>query len=201
MSNATIPRPTADFQFPVIDPIRDRRSGRAFTPQPVDDKTLGSILEAARWAASSSNEQPWSFIVATKENPEEFNRLLHCLVEFNQGWAQHAPLLLLSVARMNSSGGKPNRLALHDVGQAAANLAIQATALGLMVHQMAGFDVQKAREAFAIPDDHEPVAAIAVGYPGDPTSLPEKLREREVAPRVRHPQKEFVFTEKWGSPK
>ena len=121
-------------------------------------------------------------------------------MDFNIQWARHAPVLILSVARLNfASTGKPNRHALYDVGQAAANLALEATALGLMAHQMAGFDAEKARAEFLIPDDHEPASVIAVGYPGDPASLPDKLRERELAPRQRKPQREFVYSDMWGT--
>jgi nitroreductase len=157
------------------------------------------LLEAARWAPSSSNEQPWSFIVASKEEPAEFARMLGCLVEFNQSWAKEAPVLLLSIARLNfASSGKPNRHALHDVGQAIASLTVQAMAEGLFVHQMAGFDAEKARREFAIPEGYEPVAVAAIGYLGDANSLPDKLRERELAPRQRKPLKEFVYEGTWG---
>jgi nitroreductase len=125
--------------------------------------------------------------------------LLSCLVEGNSLWAQHAPVLMVSVARMSfEDDGKPNRHAFHDVGQAVANLIVQATALGLMVHQMAGFHPDKVRELYCVPKEFEPVAAIALGYPGDPQSLPDKLRTRELAPRERKPLTGFVFTGRWG---
>jgi nitroreductase len=196
------------FEFPVHELIAKRYSGRAFNSRAVDAASIGSVLEAARWASSCSNEQPWSFIVTEKapeklvekDKPSAHGRLLRCLVDFNIQWARHAPVLILSVARLNfASTGKPNRHALYDVGQAAANLALEATALGLMAHQMAGFDAEKARAEFLIPDDHEPASVIAVGYPGDPASLPDKLRERELAPRQRKPQREFVYSDIWGT--
>jgi nitroreductase len=165
----------------------------------VDAATLLSLLEAARWAPSSFNEQPWSFIVGTRDEPEVYNRLVSCLVEFNARWAARAPVLMLSVARLAfERNGDPNRHAFHDVGMAAENLMIQATALGLVVHQMAGFDVEKAREVFGIPQGYEPCAMIALGYLGDRESLPESLRQREEAPRVRKPISEFVFGARWG---
>ena len=189
------------FEYPVHELIAKRHSGRAFSSQPVDAATIGSLLEAARWAASCSNEQPWSFLVTQPETPSGYDRLLGCLVEFNVEWAQRAPVLILSVARHNFvSTGKPNRHALHDVGQASANLALQAAALGLMAHCMAGFDVEKARNEFAIPEGFDPVAVIAAGYPGDPASLPDKLRQRELAPRQRKPMRDFVFSGSWGNP-
>jgi nitroreductase len=184
---------------PVHDLIKERRSPLAYSERPVGREELWSLLEAARWAASSYNEQPWRFIVATKEDPREYERLLGCIVPANALWAGNAPVLMLSVAKLTyDANGASNRHALHDVGQATANLAIQATALGLAVHQMGGFDAARAREEFSIPEGYEPVAAIAVGYPGDPESLPESLRARERAPRMRRELSEFVFAGAWG---
>jgi nitroreductase len=189
----------ADAQYPIHDLIKRRWSPRAFSDRVIEHDTLRSLLEAARWAPSSNNEQPWNFIVATKDDQAEFSRLLSCLVEGNSLWAQHAPVLMVSVARMSfEDDGKPNRHAFHDVGQAVANLIVQATALGLMVHQMAGFHPDKVRELYGVPKEFEPVAAIALGYPGDPKSLPDKLRTRELAPRERKHIAEFVFTGRWG---
>src|SRR6202034_4427315 len=167
-------------EYPVHPLIAGRRSVRAFASTPVEQETLASLMEAARWAPSSMNEQPWSFIVARKPNKSDFERLLACLVEFNVQWAQHAPVLLLSTARLTfESTGGLNRHAFHDVGQAIANLTFQAMVSGLVVHQIAGFDVEKARREFSIPQDHEPVAVAAIGYPGSSADLPEKLRQRE----------------------
>ncbi|MBW8878725.1 MAG: nitroreductase family protein [Acidobacteria bacterium] len=173
-------------RYPVDPLIRERWSPRAFADRPVDRETLGSLLEAARWAASCNNEQPWIFIVARKEDGPAFERILRCLVPGNQAWAQSAPVLMVSLARTTfASNGQPNRHALHDVGAATAQLTLQATALGLAVHPMAGIDRDCIRAEFALPDDVEPVAGIAVGWPGDPETLPERLREREKAPRER----------------
>jgi len=189
----------ADIQYPIHDLIKRRWSPRAFSDRSIKPETLQSLLEAARWAPSSNNEQPWSFIVAAKDDPDEFGRLLSCLVEGNSLWAQHAPVLMVSVARLSfEDDGQPNRHAFHDVGQAVANLIVQATALGLMVHQMAGFHPDKVRELYSVPKEFEPVAAMALGYPGDPQSLPDKLKKRELAPRERKPITEFVFTGRWG---
>jgi len=189
----------ADVNHPIHDLLRRRWSPRAFSDRPVELEKLRSLLEAARWAPSSYNEQPWSFIVAIKENPAEYERLLSCLVEGNIRWAQHAPVLMLAVARLHfERNGQPNRHAHYDVGQAVAHLTVQATALGLYVHQMAGFHVEKARELFSIPEGYEPMTAIALGYIGEPDALPEKLREREQAPRTRKSLDEFVFTGHWG---
>lgn len=199
----------AETAYPIHDLLRRRWSPRAFASQPVEPEKLCSLLEAARWAPSSFNEQPWSYIVATQDNPAEYDRLLSCLAEGNQQWAQSAPVLMLSVAKLYfERNGKDNRHAFHDVGLSSENLVIQATALGLFVHQMAGFDVDKARQLCGIPDGlrpagghrYEPVAAFALGYPGDLGSLPDSLREREQAPRTRKPLDAFVFSGSWGQP-
>jgi nitroreductase len=186
-------------EYPIHSLIAGRRSVRAFASTSVEPETLASLMEAARWAPSSMNEQPWSFIVATKANKSDFDRLLGCLLEFNVQWAQHAPVLLLSVAKLTfESTGELNRHAFHDVGQAIANLTFQATVSGLVVHQIAGFDVEKARREFSIPQDYEPVAAAAIGYPGNSAELPEKLRKKDASPRTRKPLTNFVFKGGWG---
>jgi nitroreductase len=190
---------SAETSAPVHDLIRERWSPRAFSSRPIEKEKLRSLFEAARWAASSYNAQPWYFIVASKDDPENYKKILDTFVEFNQGWAKNAPVVALSVARMKfEHNGTPNNHAFHDVGQAAANLALQATALGLQVHQMAGILPDKAREIFGIPDGYEAVAGFAIGYPGDPADLPDTLREQERAPRSRKPLDSFVFTGKWG---
>jgi nitroreductase len=188
----------AETSVPIHDLIRHRWSPRAFDPRPVEPEKLRGLLEAARWAPSSYNAQPWYFIVGTRDDPETYNRILDSFVEFNQGWAKQAPVLALSVAKLTFDDGKPNRHAFHDVGQAAANLNIQAEALGLSLHQMAGIDPEKARKLFHIPADYEAVAGIALGYAGDPASLPDELRKRELAPRQRKPLDSFVFAGEWG---
>lgn len=189
----------ADAKYPIHDLIRQRWSPRAFADRPIEPEKLRSLLEAARWAPSSFNEQPWSFIVATRDNRQEFDRLLSCLVEGNVAWAKNAAVLMLSVAELKfEHNGKPNRHAFHDVGLAAENLVVQATSLGLVVHQMAGIHVDKAREVYQIPEGYEAVAGIAIGYPADPATLPEPQRQRELAPRTRKPLESFVFTGRWG---
>jgi nitroreductase len=189
------PAPT---EIPIHELIRERWSPRAFSDKSVPPEVLRSLFEAARWAPSSNNEQPWVYLTATKEDVENFAKIVGVLVEFNADWAKHAPVLALSVSHLMMRDGKPNRVALHDVGSASAQLTFEANSRGLFVHQMAGFHVEKAREAFAIPSDWEPVAAMAIGYPGSPDALPQKLRERELAPRTRKPLEEFVMTGTWG---
>ena len=158
---------------PVLDVIKKRWSPRAFADRRVEPETLKQLLEAARWAASSFNEQPWRFILATKDEPEHYARVLDCLIEGNQAWAQHAPVLMLTVARKTfTRNGKPNRHAWHDVGLAMGNMVAQATALGLLLHQMAGILPEKARVVFAIPDASRSsrawpsaISATRISYP------------------------------------
>ena len=190
----------ADTQYQIHDLLRRRWSPRAFDDRPIEQEKLRSLFEAARWAPSSNNGQPWRFLVATNNHKTEYDRLFDCLVEGNQKWAHRAPVLILSVAKLQFEDGSPNRHALHDTGMAAENLALQATALGLVVHQMAGFDIERARADCRIPDGYEPVAMMAVGYPGDPAILSERLRAREVQPRVRKPVTEFVYATTWQQP-
>jgi nitroreductase len=189
------PAPT---NFPVHNLIRERWSPRAFASKPVEPAVLASLFEAARWAPSSNNEQPWAYLVATKDDSENFAKTLSVLVEFNAAWAKEAPVLMIAVSRLNFQNGTPNRNAFYDTGAATALLSVEATARGLAVHQMAGFDHAKAKQVFGIPEDCEPIAAIAIGYPGDPESLSQKLRDREVAPRTRKPLSEFVMSGRWG---
>ncbi len=192
-------KPAAN-QYPIHDLLRRRWSPWAFADRPVARGELRAIFEAARWAASCFNEQPWRFLVATREEPEEHARLASCLVEGNRAWAERAPVLILSVAKLRfERNDKENRHAVHDVGLAVANLVLQALDLGLWCHQMAGFHRDQAREVFAIPEGYEPVAMIALGYPGSPDDLPDKLRERQERPRSRQALAELVFTGRWGA--
>jgi nitroreductase len=185
--------------YPIHDLLRHRWSPRAFSDRSVEPAMLARLLEAARWAPSSYNEQPWAFLVATKEQPADFARVLGCLVEFNQSWARAAPVVMLSVAHLTlARTGQPNRHAFHDVGAAMSQLTTQATAEGLFVHQMAGILPDEAKRTFAIPDGWEAVAGVALGYLGDPATLSEELRKREMAPRERKKLNEFVFTGGWG---
>ena len=186
-------------KYQIHELLSQRWSPRAFCNKSVEPEKLLSLLEAARWAPSSNNEQPWRFIMATRDNPAEFEKVLSCLMEGNVAWAKRAYALILSVAQVKSDrSGQANRHAFHDVGSATENLAIQATVLGLVVHPMAGIYPQKARELFEIPEEFEVVAALAVGYPADASTLEPKLRERELAPRQRKPLEELVFTGHWG---
>ena len=189
----------ASNDHPIHELITKRWSPYAFDSRLVSKADLFSLFEAARWAASSYNEQPWRYLVATKEEPEEYEKLLSCLVEGNQLWAKAAPVLALGVASLAFAlNGKPNKAAIHDLGLAAGSLTFEATARGLAVHQMIGILPDKARELYGIPQGYEAVTGIAIGYVGDPQTLPDKLRERDLTPRTRKPLKDFVFGGTWG---
>ncbi len=184
---------------PVHDLIASRWSPYSFANRSVSDEDLRSLFEAARWAPSSYNEQPWTYIVAKKEDADGFARLLSCLVEGNQAWAKAASVLVLGVSRLHfAHNGKPNRAALHDLGLAAANLLLEATARGISVHQMIGILPDKARELYSVPEGYEPLTAMAIGYAGDPGESPETLRARDSTRRPRRSLKEFVFGSEWG---
>jgi nitroreductase len=186
----------ASADHPVFDLLARRWSTRAFSDRSVDRETLACLFEAARWAPSSGNGQPWSYLVATKDNAIEHERMAGVLTPGN-AWAHKAPVLAISMASLHRAD-KPNRTAHHDLGLANENLVIQAVSMGLAVHMMAGFHVDRAREVFAIPANHEPLAMMAIGYPGDPEALPEDLRAKDLAPRQRKPIREFVFGGKFG---
>ncbi|HMD42291.1 MAG TPA: nitroreductase family protein [Candidatus Acidoferrum sp.] len=191
----------AKTEYPVHSLVENRWSPRAFSDKPVSHEILRSLFEAARWAPSSNNEQPWAFLVATSDQPEHFEKALGTLVPANQVWAKRAPVLVIAASEMEfARNQQPNRNAFYDTGAAVAHLTSEATSRGLFVHQMAGFDPQKAKELFHIPKGWEPIAAFVIGYPGDLKELPEQLREREVAPRTRKPIKDFVMSGEWGTP-
>lgn len=189
----------APVEYPVHELIQNRWSPRAFNDKLVPAEVLRSLFEAARWAPSSYNEQPWVFIVSTKDDPDNFEKALGSLVEFNANWAKKAPVLVIAVAELAfAKNNAPNRNAQYDVGAASLQLSLEATARGLVVHQMAGFDPETAKEAFNIPQGWEPIAAMAIGYPGDVSSLPEPYQAREKAPRTRKSIREFVMSGQWG---
>jgi nitroreductase len=182
----------------ILDIISRRWSARAFSDKAVSTEDLHVIFTAASWAASSTNEQPWRFLFG-RNGDVTFAKILDSMVEANQVWARHVPVLLLSVGKnIFSPGpytGAHNPYALHDTGAASAYLSLQATALGLRTHGIGGFDHEKARTHFHIPAGFEIGACWAIGYLGDPDTLPERLKERELAPRSRKPISDFVFAE------
>lgn len=179
--------------------ILQRWSPRSFSDKPVSGTDLTKIFTAAAWAASSFGEQPWRFLVGRKGDAT-YKKIFASLVEFNQGWAQSAPVLFLSAGKKTfTQNGQPNGYALHDTGAATANLSLEATALGLHTHGIGGFDKEKARASFAIPEDYELGAVWALGYLGAVEALPPHLQEMEKAARSRKPLAEVVFSE-WEKP-
>jgi nitroreductase len=184
----------------ILKPILDRWSPYHFDTRQVDRQLIDQCFVAASWAASSYNEQPWFFIVAYREQTTEFKRMLGCLLEANSAWAQHSGVLILTVTQETfARNGQPNRVHQHDLGQAAAHFALQATEIGLAVHQMAGIHISKIRTEYGIPDGYTPQTAIAVGYPAvESTPGQEELAARDHVPRTRKPLSQFVFHGNWG---
>ena len=183
----------------VLPVIQERWSARAFSPRPVNKEDLHRIFEAARWAPSSNNEQPWRYIVGLRGTPTH-EKIYASLVGWNQSWAGKAPVLIVGLAKVTGGNGSPNMFAMHDLGAASVSLVLEATALGLATHQMGGVDREKARTILEIPEDYQIGAAIAIGYQDDPDTLAsEELIKRELAPRNRKPLEEFVFSA-WGEP-
>jgi len=187
----------AENHYPINHLLKKRWSPRAFSNSPIDRADLLSLFEAARWSPSSGNQQPWSFIVVTNLDVETHQNFVNILTGRNPLWAQHAPVLVLGVIQRESASGRMNRYALYDLGQAVANLTVQATDLGLSVRQMGGFNAEQARQLFAIPETHDPAVAIAIGYAGNLNDLPEEMAEQDMAPRYRKEIEEFVFEGAW----
>lgn len=177
-----------------------RWSPRSFADREVSPADLAKVFDAARWAASSYNEQPWRFLVGTRGS-ETYKKILDSLISFNQLWAGKAPVLILGVAKTKFSHNKePNRVSLYDLGAAASYLTLEAAELGLSTHQMAGFDAEGARKALGIPEDYLIGAVIALGYQGEPSALEnEQMLKQETAPRSRKALSEIVFST-WETP-
>lgn len=185
---------------PVDDSIRKRWSPRAFADRDVTDEELRILLEAARWAPSSYNEQPWRFLMARRTDADDFQRMLECLKEGNREWARNAPVLMLTAAKLAfERTGKDNRHAFHDVGLAMGNLLNQATEMDIYVHQMAGILPDRAQEMYDVPDGYQVVAGVALGYLGEPEQLDDPDRRKaETSERNRRPLEELVFEGRWG---
>ncbi len=178
----------------IHDIIKNRYSPVIFSSQEVEKEKLESLFEAARWAPSSYNEQPWRFVIGIKNQDENYAKLFDCLVEVNQYWAKYAPVLVMSIAKKTSTvTGKTNRFAQHDTGMAVGNILSQATSLGLYVHQMGGFSISKAKEHFKFDEDFEPMAIMAIGYKGEIKLFPEDLQERESNERIRKNLDEIIL--------
>ena len=185
---------STDFGSPVMEVIQKRRSRRAYADKEVEPEKIHSLFEAARWAPSSLNEQPWFYVYATRNQESLYKKIFDAIKEGNKVWARHAPLLIVSLARKNFIRfDSPNPSARYDLGAANAFLSLQAAHLGLNVHQMAGFDAKTLVDNLNVPDRFEPVIVMAIGYPGDAETLPENLKAREFAPRERYVKQEFVI--------
>ncbi|MEM9953020.1 MAG: nitroreductase family protein [Chloroflexota bacterium] len=190
----------AETNYPVLDVIENRWSPRTFDSRLVEQDKLLSLFEAARWAPSSMNAQPWRFIVATRDNEAEFNKVLSVIKEGNQAWAKNAAVLMIAVAKEQHDGGYDNRHADHDVGQAIAYLSLQANSLDLYLRQMGGFYPEKAQEIFNIPEGYHAITSIALGYLGSLEDLDERFHEREQTARTRKPLSELIFSGDWDNP-
>lgn len=180
--------------------IQKRWSPRAFdADKPVSHADLLALLEAARWTASCFNDQPWRFVICNKNTDgDNWQIALSVLVAANQLWAKNAPILILAVAMKHfSHNNQANRWAMYDTGAACANLSLQATALGLVVHQMGGFDAEKARELFHLPTDCTAMTVLAVGYQAEADSLPENFKTAELAERSRAALTELFYEGQW----
>ncbi len=181
---------------PILDIIQKRWSSLAFEPIQLKEEEIRSLFEAARWAQSSYNEQPWRYMYAAKGDADR--ETLESLLAEGNSWAKSAGLLIISFAKKTfARNGTQNRHAMHDLGAASALITLQATSMGLNSHQMAGFDVAHANKALGVPTDFEPGSMMAIGHPADPAVLSEALQERERAPRSRNPQGSFAFRGKW----
>ncbi len=185
-------------KYPILEEIRQRWSPRAYSDKPVEKEKLQSIFEAARWAPSAFNEQPWRFIVGRK-GEKTCDLILETLGEWNQKWAGKAPVLVINMGKKTSSfNGKPNATYAYDTGQAVAMMVTEAVNQGLIGHQMSGFSAEKAIELFDIPDNYQPISVTAFGYYGDPELLPDDMKQSEIEERKRRPLDETVFSGKFG---
>lgn len=194
-----IPHKPAPVPPQVIEPIRIRWSPRSFSAQNISEPDLRTIMAAAQWAASTYNEQEWRYIIARRQDAEQFARAVECLTEANQRWAKGAAVLMFCLGRPNfTKTGQPNPVWHYDCGLASSQLVIQAMAMGIHVHQMAGIKHGAIRKTYGVPAEFEPLAGIALGYAASPEKLPEDLRKAELAERTRRPLEETVFAGSWG---
>ncbi len=186
-------------KFEIHPLLKQRWSPRSFTDQSVTKESIQNIFEAARWAPSSSNDQPWRFIVGFKGD-KTWDMIMETLVDFNQKWAKLAPVLVLSIGKkISDKNGKPSRTFMYDVGQSVAHITFQAMYEGLFVHQMGGFSAQKAAELFKIPEDYQAITAFTIGHKGEPELLEENFADMEKSERIRRPAEDSVFSESFGN--
>jgi nitroreductase len=197
--NPVNPERIARPDHPVLPVIQERYSPYVYNGEPVEKDKLLSCLEAARWAASSFNEQPWRYIVADRGDAETWKKALSCLVEANQGWAKNAGVLILACTKKTFTyNGSPNAVHQHDLGMAGCSLTLQAQSLGLHVHMMAGIDAEAIRKRYEVPEDYTPLTAIAIGYADKPENGDPELAKRDQGARERKPLGEWVFGVTWG---
>jgi nitroreductase len=197
--NATIITKPAKTDHPINELIAKRWSARAFSTRPVERSKLLSVLEAARWAPSSRNEQPWRYIVFTNDNPDKLKKARLVLKDINN-YAKRAPVLICAITKKTySDNGNYNRLHFHDLGSANENMFLEAFNQGLIMHEMGGFDIQKAKEVFKIPEDFEAGIMISLGYQDVHRVLPDSLRQKAHLPRERKPLSEIAFLEELGN--
>lgn len=191
----------ANTDHPIHELITNRWSPYKFADRSVSKDDLLSLFEAARWAPSSYNEQPWRFIMAAKDQSQEFEKLLSCLVPANQEWAQNASALVLGVTHLTfDRNGKENKAAIHDLGAAVSHLSFEATARGISVHQMIGIEPESAKQAYNIPSDYEVLTAFAIGYSDLSENSSDELSKRDQTTRARRTISEFVFNKEWTMP-
>lgn len=194
---------SAQPTYLILDVLARRWSIRAFADRAIEPEKLRRLFEAARWAPSSFNEQPWRFIIAIKEQPKEFDKMVSCLMDKNQRWVRGGgvPFLMITLSKKTFTyNGRPNRVHIHDIGLAMGNFVAQATAMDLFVCQLQGIHLDRVKDLYHVPDDFEPVAGCAVGYAGEWSRLPEEFHERELQPRTRADFKDFVFEGEFGTP-
>lgn len=194
---------TAATEVPIHGIIANRWSGRAYdASRKVTREQVIALLEAARWAPSCYGDQPWRLVVWNKdEDAASWQQAFDCLAPGNQGWVKDAPLLVLACAdSLFHHNGQPNRWAQYDTGAAVENLCLQAEAMGLMAHQMGGFDPDKVRSVAGVPQQYTLMAMVSVGVPADPETFSTEVQERETAPRKRRELGELFFSGNWGSP-
>jgi nitroreductase len=188
----------ASNEYPILETLRQRWSPRAFSEQPVEKEKLQRIFEAARWAPSSMNEQPWRFIVGHKGD-KSWQRIYETLVEWNQKWAGKAPVLIMNLGKTTFTyKGRPNATYHYDTGQAVSMMSTEAQNQGLYTHQMGGFSKEEAVRLLNIPEDFEPISVTALGYYGEADALPEDMYKSEVSPRKRNPIDSMVFSGSFG---
>lgn len=198
----TLNQENEETASPTIAPlIKMRYSSRNYDPdRALTQEQLKVIMKAAQAAPSSTNRQPWIYLIFDNANRQALDKARSCLNPDNQIWANRAPVLILAIAEEFRSDGRKNNKALHDLGLANQNILLQATSMGLNTRPMGGFDVEKARELFSIPAEYTPVIMIAIGYPGSLEQLPKVILDKENQPRTRKPIQQFTFQGEWGKP-